>query len=101
MPENVENWNATNDEASFTIKNMGKLSLKVKNRVENREISIVPAEKPPFDLELKWTLTENNNRTDVLFTIDANLNMMMKMMASGPLQKLADHETQSILSILT
>ena len=30
MPDNVENWNATNDEASFTIKNMGKLSLKVK-----------------------------------------------------------------------
>ena len=101
MPENVEDWKSTYDEASFSIKNMGNLSLKVKGRVPDREITLIPAQKPPFDIELKWSLTPGNNDTNVLFTIDANLNMMMKMLASGPLQKLADHETQSILSVLS
>ncbi len=100
MPENVENWSSTPDEASFNIKNMGKLSLKVKSRTEDEEIIIVPAEKPPFDLELKWNLSSNNDQTDAVFTITADLNMMMKMVASGPLQKLANHETQSITAIL-
>ena len=87
MPENVENWKSTYDEATFDIKNMTKLSLKVESRVEDTGIKIIPAEKPPFDLELKWSLSMNNNQTEVIFTIAADLNMMMKMVASGPLQK--------------
>jgi len=99
MPDNVEDWKSTYDEASFSIKNMAKISLKVNNRVEDREIHIIPAEKPPFDLELKWSLLPNNAATDVLFVIDANLSMMMKMLASGPLQKLADHEIETVVSV--
>ena len=101
MPENILDWTSTPDEASFNVQNMAKLSLKVESRIENSEIRIVPAEKPPFDLELKWSLSSVSDHTDVVFTIAADLNMMMKMLASGPLQKLADHETQNLRSILT
>ncbi len=101
MPENITDWVSTTDTISFNVQNMAKLSLKVEDRIENSEISIVPAEKPPFDLELKWNLTPANNHTEVLYTIAADLSMMMKMLASGPLQKLADHQTQTLTSILT
>ncbi len=101
MPENITDWASTTDEASFNVQNMAKLSLKIESRVKNAEIRIIPSEKPPFDLELKWNLSPVNDHTDVLFTIAADLNMMMKMLASGPLQKLADHETQNLNSILT
>lgn len=101
MPDNIEEWDSTSDEASFSIKNMAKLSLKVESRIVDQEIIIVPAAKPPFDLKLKWSLSFDNDHTDVLFTIDADLSMMMKMLASGPLQKLADHETQSLIEILS
>jgi len=101
MPDNILDWQSTTDTASFNVQNMAKLSLKIANRTENSEIKIVPAEKPPFDLELRWELTPVNNNTQASFTISANLNMMMKMLASGPLQKLADHETQTLTSILT
>ncbi|WP_419702040.1 SRPBCC family protein [Mucilaginibacter sp. NFX135] len=101
MPENIQEWVSTANEAHFSIQNMAKLSLKIESRLPDQEIIIVPAAKPPFDLKLKWSLSYDNDHTDVIFTIDADLNMMMKMLASGPLQKLADHETNSLTEILS
>jgi hypothetical protein len=100
MPENIADWSSTADEARFNIQNMASIALKIDNRVENNEIRIVSFEKPPFKLELKWMLSATDSATEVLFTISADLNMMMKMLASGPLQNLADHETQSLVKIL-
>jgi len=101
MPEGVTNWSSTTDGASFNVQGMIKLVVKIEDRVENREIRIVPSEKPPFDMELKWVLSPNGGKTDVSLTISADLNMMMKMMASGPLQKLADHEVETLCKILS
>jgi len=100
MPDSIEDWKSTFNTASFNIQNMAKLSLKIESRVENKEVLIFPAEQPPFDLKLTWTLSLNENSTKVLFSIQADLNMMMKMLASGPLQKLADHETNSLQLLL-
>jgi len=101
MPkDDISEWKSTVDEASFTIRNMIKLSLKIDERMPVSELKIVPAEKPPFDMELKWILTPSNNGTEVLYTITADLNMMMNMVASGPLQKLADDETANLFSLL-
>lgn len=101
MPDNVIGWQGTADVASFEIQNMAKLSLKIDNRITNREVRIVPAEKPPFDMELKWELIEAGNKTQATFTITASLNMLMKMMASGPLQKLTENETQRLTEIFS
>jgi hypothetical protein len=99
MPDSISEWLSTADTASFNVQGMIKLSLKVGNRVPNELVQIIPAEKPPFDLELTWALAVNNDQTQATFTIKADLNMMMKMMASGPLQKLADHETYTLAKI--
>ncbi len=99
MPENIHDWSSTIDEARFNIQNMASLAIKIENRISNSEIKITPFEKPPFDLELKWALNWVDNTTVVTFSITADLNMMMKMLASGPLQKLTDHETQRLTEI--
>lgn len=100
MPENIYNWSSTKDEARFTIQNMAKLALKVSSRTENQEIVIVPSEEAPFAVELKWTFNDlGNGSTEVNYIISAELNMMMKMLASGPLQKLADHETEKLKAL--
>ena len=97
MPENIYNWSSTTDEARFTIQNMAKLALKVSSRTENEEIIITPSEEAPFPVELKWALSDlGNNNTMASHTISAELNMMMKMLASGLLQKLADHQTSQL-----
>lgn len=101
MPENIYNWSSTEDEARFTIQNMAKLALKVDSRIENSEISIVPSEKAPFDVKLRWSLSEEGTAaTKVAYVIEADLNMMMKMLASGPLQKLVDHQVSKLKEIL-
>jgi carbon monoxide dehydrogenase subunit G len=101
MPENIYNWSSTEDEATFTIQNMAKLSIKVSSRIPNKELIAIPSEKPPFDIELKWTVEENGSGgTSGKLVIAADLNMMMKMLASGPLQKLADHQTEKLKEIL-
>ncbi|MEJ2903135.1 SRPBCC family protein [Pedobacter panaciterrae] len=101
MPENIYNWSSTTDEASFTIQNMAKLAIKISDRVENKELTAIPTEKPPFDVELKWTVADNGNGgTIAKHIISADLNMMMKMLAVKPLQNLADHQTQRLTEIL-
>ncbi|WP_421942985.1 SRPBCC family protein [Pedobacter sp.] len=101
MPDNIYNWESSEDEAKFTIQNMAKLAIKISSRIENQELVAIPTEKPPFDIELKWTVTDNSNdSTTAKLIISADLNMMMKMLASGPLQKLTDHQTEKLKEIL-
>ncbi|MET1054524.1 MAG: SRPBCC family protein [Pedobacter sp.] len=101
MPENIYNWTSTADEATFTIQNMAKLSIKIASRVENKELTAVPSEAAPFDIEMKWTVEDNGDGTTTArHILSADLNMMMKMLASGPLQKLVDHQTARLSEIL-
>jgi len=97
MPDNIYNWSSTKDEARFTIQNMAKLALKVSSLTKDKEIIVQPIEEAPFELELKWTLNDlGDGKTEAIYTISADLNMMMKMIVSGPLQKLVDHEAEAL-----
>ena len=97
MPENIYNWSSTTDDAAFTIQNMAKLAIKVSSRIPNQKIVAIPSAEAPFDLELKWELQDLGNGTsEAKHTISAELNMMLKMLASGPLQQLADHQTAKL-----
>ncbi|MBG6234511.1 ligand-binding SRPBCC domain-containing protein [Pedobacter sp. CAN_A7] len=101
MPENIYNWSSTEDTASFTIQNMAKLAIAITSRIPNEELIATPTEKAPFDLELKWTVADNGQGgTTAKNIISADLNMMMKMIAAGPLQKLADHQTSKLKEVL-
>ena len=102
MPENIYNWSSTKDEARFTIQNMAKLAIKISSIIENKEIIATPTEDVPFALELKWTLNDNGDgQTEATHAISADLNMMMKMIVAGPLQKLVDHQTNTLKNILS
>jgi len=101
MPDNVSNWSSTKDTAQFSIKNMGNLTLRVTSRVLDKNILIEPASDAPFKTAINWHLSQHDeNTTQATVTISAELNMMMKMMASGMLQKLADHQGQSLEKVM-
>jgi len=101
MPDNIYNWSSTEDEARFTIKNMAKLALKISRRTVNQELVCVPTDEVPFGLTLRWKVEDLGiDATRATFVIEAELNMMMKMMASGPLQKLVDHQVQALQKAL-
>lgn len=102
MPENIYNWSSTKDEARFTIQNMAKLAIKISSIIENKEIIATPTEEVPFALELKWILNDaGDGQTEATHAISADLNMMMKMIVAGPLQKLVDHQTNTLKDILS
>jgi len=101
MPENIYNWSSTEDEARFTIQNMAKLALKVSSRKKDEEVIAIPSEEAPFALELKWEVSDKGEgKTEAHYSISAELNMMMKMLAAGPLQKLVDHQTGALKKVL-
>lgn len=101
MPDNVLNWSSTSDQAKFTIKSITALVLNIIDREVDSHIVIVPSEPTPFKLLLRWELEYiTNEETKVRFLVSADLNMMLKMVASKPLQKLVDYEVESLRSCL-
>lgn len=101
MPaDDISQWSIMDGKASFSIKNTITLSIAIQEIIPDTLVRITAVDKPPFDIELKWELTVLDNGTKVDFTITAALNMMMKMVASGPLQKLADEEIANLAKLL-
>ncbi|MFB2119684.1 SRPBCC family protein [Parapedobacter sp. 2B3] len=101
MPDSIYNWSSTRDEARFTIQNMAKLALKVERRTENSEVVFVPAEKAPFDVTLRWSvMPAGDNTTTAQLIIEADLNMMMKMLAQKPLEKLVGSQLEALKKTL-
>lgn len=96
----ISQWSSTADKASFSIRNMVMLSIQLQELIPGKLVRIVAVDNPPFDIELKWELTTVDNGTKADLTITAALNMMMKMVASGPLQKLADGEAANLAKLL-
>ncbi len=90
LPEQVVDIKADNDNLAFTIQGMGNVALRVKVREPNKLIQLVPEGKVPFQFVLNVHIRNNEQRTECCFEIDANLNPLMQMMASRPLQNLVN-----------
>jgi hypothetical protein len=89
MPEQVTDWNSTENECSFTIKGMASLGMKIKEKKPGSEIIIVKNGKAPFDFELHCMIdeaSENQNHCYLQLFFDADLNPFLKMMAEKPLK---------------
>lgn len=102
MPEIISDWRSSVDEASFSIQNMAKLSLQISNRISNTSVIIVPGSQVPFHVEMRWLVADmGDNTTEAVLTVSAELNMMMKVMASGPLKKLTEHQVSALSKALS
>jgi carbon monoxide dehydrogenase subunit G len=88
MPDQVVNWKSDKTHCSFSITGMTDLSLKVDQSVPNSLFSLVPEGKSPFGFKLKATISEKGNASEVVISLDADLNPMLAMMAKRPLQNL-------------
>ena len=87
MPEQIINWQSTDDTCSFTIKGLTDLSMKIKEKTPFDQIVIESDGKVPFTFELKWFFKEVElNKTETQLIFLADLNAMMSMMVSKPLQ---------------
>jgi carbon monoxide dehydrogenase subunit G len=91
MPSQVTNWSATKDECNFTISGMATIGMKIVEKVPHSLVRMESHGKVPFN----FTLTANVNETGAKsckaqLVMDADLNMMLKMMAEKPLRNFLD-----------
>lgn len=89
LPEQVVDVKADCDNLSFTIQGMGSIALRVAKREPNKLIQLVPEGKTPFQFVLNIHI-KSGEQTECCFEIDAQLNPLMQMMASRPLQNLVN-----------
>ena len=86
MPEQVTNWQSTEEECSFTIAGMASLGMKIAEKTPHSLIKVIRNGKAPFDFGLDCIIKESSpGQSSVQLAFDADLNPMMKMMAVKPL----------------
>ena len=90
LPEQVVNISSDADNLSFTIQGMGSIALRVFNRKPNELIQLSPVGKTPFQFVLNIYIRNYESASEYCFEIDAQLNPLMQMMASRPLQNLVN-----------
>ena len=85
MPEQVTNWQSTEEECSFTIAGMATLGMKIQEKKPNSMIRVMRHGKAPFDFFLNCSIEDKGPECAVQLSFDADLNPMLKMMAVKPL----------------
>ncbi len=89
MPEQVINWNSTEDTCSFTVKGMADIGMRIKEANKFSFIHIASDGKVPFDFNMMCNIEPaENNQSQVQLELKANMNPMLAMMAKRPLQNL-------------
>jgi len=86
MPEQVTNWKSTNESCSFTIQGMADLAMKMGDRTEFSKVIYVSEGNKPFAFDLNTDIHSNGDNSETQIILNADLNPMLKMMASRPLQ---------------
>lgn len=88
MPEQVTNWQSTEDECSFTLNAMASIGMKIIEKTPHSLIKITSHGKVPFAFTLDVHLTEKGpSQSTGQLIFESDLNPMMAMMVEKPLTK--------------
>ena len=91
MPEQIINWQSTEDSCSFDIKGMAHISLERAETIPDRLIRIVSRPDNPIELEIRVNLEKQSiNQTTAWIELTADLSPMLKLLASAPMQNLVN-----------
>jgi hypothetical protein len=91
MPEQVINWQSNQKSCSFDIKGMTHIHLVLGELIESKLVTIDSGPDNPVDIQLRFEISDTaaDKCTGNLILV-AELNMMLQMMASTPLQNLVN-----------
>ena len=89
MPSSIQNFESTKTTCSFKMKGMPELKLKLGEKVPFSKISLT-AEDSQVPFSLYCFITDKESQCQVQLEINAELNMMMKMMVEKPLTQFLD-----------
>ena len=91
MPEladKIEDVRTTEDTCTFMVKGVGEMGMKIVVREEPKLIKLEGDGRLPFEFQVWIQLLDNGPYdTRLRITAEAELNMMMKMLLKGKLEK--------------
>jgi len=90
--DKIENFKATQDRCSFTIKGMTDMGLKIISRLPNESITISNDTDVPSSMPLNFLIIFEFERvepyvTKVIVKMELDANSMIAMMVKKPLEK--------------
>jgi carbon monoxide dehydrogenase subunit G len=86
MPSQVTDWQSDPERCSFTIQNMATLGMTYAEKSPFDHIKIISEGRSPFEFNMHCFLEPiADNSTNVNLQLNADLNFMLKMVASKPL----------------
>ena len=89
MPSAVKDFKSTETSCSFKMQGMPELALKITEKTKFSKISLTAIDsQTPFSLDC--LITEKGEQCQAKLVINAELNMMMKMMIEKPLNRFLD-----------
>jgi carbon monoxide dehydrogenase subunit G len=89
--DKVKNWQSTEDHCHFTVDGVGDAGMRIIEKEPYSLIKITGEEGSKVDFFFWIQLKEaGGTDTNIKLTIKADLNPIMKMMATKPLQKFVD-----------
>ena len=84
MPPSITNFQSTQTTCSFKMESMPEINLEITERTPFSKISLSAKDSQiPFSLDC--IIFEKENKCEAYLEINAELNMMMKMMVEKPL----------------
>jgi len=89
MPSSIKDFESTESTCSFKMKGMPSFNLELGEKTPFSKISLITkGSQVPFSLDC--TITEKGGRCQASLEINAEVNMMMKMMLEKPLTQFLD-----------
>ena len=101
MPDNVRSFYIKNDCAILDIQGIGKLELAITETDNPSKIVMLPQNKVPFQFDIQWHIQSTGHGSSVYALINADLNMMMRMMAEKPLNDFVNTQIQKLSNELS
>mgnify|MGYP006284248281 CR=1 FL=1 len=101
MPDQVVNWRATEDHCSFTIQGMADLAMHMGEKTPYSFIRYESEGKSPVGFNLEFNIKDRpGNTSQVKIILKANLNPMLKMMASRPLSNFVNLLAEKLKEVM-
>lgn len=95
--DKINNWQSFGDSCSFSIDPVGEVGLRIVEKETPKVIKFTAEGKTPFNFFLWIQLKElQADETAVKLTIKADMNPMIKMMASKPVKKFLEVLSEAI-----
>ena len=95
--EKVKDWESTADTCRFKVDSVGEVGLRIIEREAFSTIKYTADGKTPFNFYLWVQIKEvEATHSQIKLTIKAEMNPMMKMVASQPIQKFLDMVAEAI-----